>query len=147
MKTLKQIQVIFGILILLFSSVIYGQDSISAPLDAPRIVTKLNFGTSLSFDDVELKFVEVLQDSRCPKNVTCVWAGEVVVLVDVFKNGNKTTQKKLTLSPTSHLQNLLGNILSTESLTISGFNVLPYPESGNSIKKEDYYIQLEVKNN
>ena len=114
-------------------------------VEPPRIVTKLQFGKSYQLEELELKFVEVLQDSRCPKNVNCVWAGEVVVLVDIFENGNKSDQKKLTLSPTSQLQNLLGNLFTSEALTISGFNVLPYPVSGIKTKVEDYYIQLDIR--
>ena len=114
-------------------------------VEPPRIVTKLQFGKSYQLEELELKFVEVLQDSRCPKNVNCVWAGEVVVLVDIFENGNKSDQKKLTISSTSHLQNLLGNLFTSEALTISGFNVLPYPVSGIKTKVEDYYIQLDIR--
>ena len=129
---------------ILFSPFIWGQDFTIIKVEAPRIVTKLQFGKSYQLEELELKFVEVLQDSRCPKNVNCVWAGEVVVLIDVFEKGIKSDQKKLTLSPTSQLQNLLGNLFTSESLTISGFNVLPYPVSGIKTKKEDYYIQLDV---
>ena len=133
------------VLSLLITSVSFAQDSTGLlKVETPRIVSKLHYGENLQINDIELKFVEVLQDSRCPKNVNCIWAGEVIVLVDVFENGNKTEQKKLTLSPTSHLQNQLGNLFSSEKLKISGFNVLPYPVSGTKIKTEDYYIQLEV---
>ena len=132
-------------LTVLVSSASFAQDSTQVvKVKPPRIVTKLQFGQSYQLENLEFKFVEVLQDSRCPKNVNCVWAGEVVVLVDVFENGKKSYQKKLTLSPTSHLQNLLGNLYASESLTISGFNVLPYPVSGIKTKVEDYYIQLDV---
>ncbi len=139
---------IFIIAALFFSPFIWSQDStLVEKVEPPRIVSKLHFGKSFQVEDLELKFVEVLQDSRCPKNVNCVWAGEVVVLVDVFKNGKKTDQKKLTLSPTSQLQKLLGNLFTSESITISGFNVLPYPVSGIKTKMEDYYIQLDVRDN
>ncbi|MFD2822416.1 hypothetical protein ACFS5M_01970 [Lacinutrix iliipiscaria] len=138
---------IFIIASLLLTTLVWAQDS--SPIEkveTPRIVSKLYFGEQLKFNDIELKFVDVLQDSRCPKNVNCIWAGEVVVLVDVFKNGNKTTQKKVTLSPKSHLQDLTGNLFSSEDLSISGFNILPYPVSGTKTKIEDYYIQLDIRN-
>jgi len=138
---------LFTIAAFMLSAFVLAQDSIGLEkVETPRIVSKLYFGEQLKFNDVELKFVDVIQDSRCPKNVNCIWAGEIVVLVDVFENDIKTEQKKLTLSPTSHLQNLIGNLFSSETLNISGFNVLPYPVSGTKTKREDYYIQLDISN-
>lgn len=130
---------------LLFSSIIWAQDTTNVKIETPHIITKLSYGQTLNHGVVNIKFIEVLQDSRCPKNVNCVWAGEVVVLVDIFENGKKSDQKKLTLSPTSHLQNLLGNLFTSEAVTITGFNVLPYPVSGVKTKVEDYYIQLDIR--
>lgn len=132
---------------LFFSGFIWSQDSTNIKIEAPRILTKLSYGKTLNYDEIKIKFVDVLQDSRCPKKVTCVWAGEVIVLVDIFKNDKKVEQKKLTLSPTSHLQNPLANLFSSEELSIRGFNVLPYPVSGSKTKLEDYYIQLDVRYN
>ena len=135
------------IVALFLSPFIWAQDSTTIKIETPRILTKFSYGETLKFEEVELKFVEVLQDSRCPKDVNCIWAGEVIVLVDIFKNGRKVEQKKLTLSPTSHLQNQLGNLFSSEELKIGGFNVLPYPVSSSKTKTEDYYIQLDVRYN
>ena len=133
-------------LTVLVSSASFAQDSTQVvKVKPPRIVTKLQFGQSYQLEDLELKFVEVLQDSRCPKNVNCVWAGEVVISIDVFENGNKINQKKLSISAKSYIQNLLGNLFKSEGLTVSVFNVLPYPVSGKKTKLEDYYIQLDIR--
>ena len=140
---MKQILFFIALLITSFN---FAQDSTTIKkATPPRIVTKLNFGESVQFKDISLKFVEVVQDSRCPKAVQCIWAGEVIVLVDVFKNGNKVEQKKLTINPTFSLKKQLGNLFSSEVLSVSGFNVLPYPVSSNKIEVEDYYIQLDVR--
>lgn len=137
-------------LLLIFTLVLTGivsaQDSTAVKAETPKIVSKLMYGNTLKVEDLEFKFVAVESDSRCPKGVQCVWAGEAIVLVDVFKNGKKTEQKRLVFSPTSQLQNALGNLFSSESLKVSGLNIAPYPESGSKIKIENYYIQLAVKN-
>jgi hypothetical protein len=112
----------------------------------PKIVTKLEFGKTVQINTYELKFVRVLTDSRCPKNVTCVWAGEVTVLVDVFKNGKFVSKKTLNFGRASYSNRDLLNLISTEEIQVAGFSVLPYPVDGVKIKDEDYYIQLEVKN-
>ncbi len=137
---------LFFVLVFLISFINFAQDSTNVKAETPKIVSRLEFGKVLQVDDVELKFVEVLSDSRCPKNVTCIWAGEAVVLVDVYKNGKKLEQKKLTFNPSSQLQNQFANLFASENLNISAYNVSPYPVYKEKIKPEDYYIQLEVKN-
>lgn len=140
---MKKLLLIFAVLIINFVS---AQDSTSVKVDAPKIVSKLMYGSTIKVENIEFKFVAVESDSRCPKGVQCVWAGEAIVLVDVFENGKKTEQKRLVFSPTSQLQNGLGNLFSSEKLKVSGLNIAPYPEHGTKIKAEDYYVQLSVKN-
>jgi hypothetical protein len=120
---MKKILFIAALLITTFS---FAQDAkVIRKVTPLKMVTKLHFGASVQFADVRLKFVEVVQDSRCPKAVQCIWAGEVIVLVDVFKNGNKVEQKRVTINPTFSLQEQLGNLFSSETLRISGVSVMP----------------------
>ncbi len=137
---------IFFIFTVLFSTLSIAQDSLNVKAETPKIVSKLRFGKPMKIGDVELKFIKVLSDSRCPKGVACVWAGEAVVLVDIFKDGKKTEQKELTFSPKSHLQNKFSNILKSDELSISSYNILPYPKYGRKITNEEYYLQLEIHN-
>ena len=132
--------------IFLLTSYSYAQDSTQIEkAETPRIISKLNYGETLKFNDIELRFVKVISDSRCPKNVTCVWAGEAVVLVDVYKKGKFFEQKKLSFSPTSYLKAELTGLFVSKKLRISGLNILPYPEYRSKIKTEDYYIQLVIE--
>ena len=59
------------ILLFFFSIVALSQERIPA---SPQIVFKIALGETLTAGDVILKFVEVLEDSRCPKDVVCVWS-------------------------------------------------------------------------
>ncbi len=113
---------------------------------APKIVSKLEFGQLVKINDYELKFVKVISDSRCPKNVTCVWAGEVTVLVEVYNKGKLVDQKRLNFGRASYTNRTLLNLISTETYKVAGFNVLPYPSDGTKLKEEEYYIQLELIN-
>ena len=40
--------------------------------------------------------VELLEDSRCPANVQCIWAGRVRVLVDISRGDGAQQQRDLT---------------------------------------------------
>src|SRR4030095_11104867 len=63
-----------------------GRDGSAATLNAP---IQLAPGQSAVFDaeNLEVKFVAIDSDSRCPNDVACVWAGEVVVRLAVRKDG------------------------------------------------------------
>lgn len=43
--------------------------------------------------DLVVHFVEVAGDSRCPGDVTCVWAGDAEVLVRMLQNGEEGTYR------------------------------------------------------
>src|SRR5262245_64416546 len=62
-----------------------GRDGSAATLNAP---IQLAPGQSAVFDgeDLEVKLVAVDSDSRCPSDVTCVWAGEVIARIAVRKD-------------------------------------------------------------
>ena len=43
----------------------------------------LSIGQSalITGENIQIKFEEIVEDSRCPKDVTCVWAGRVSCIV------------------------------------------------------------------
>jgi hypothetical protein len=105
---------------------------------------QIKMGTSFIHEGITIQFEDVITDSRCPKDVTCIWAGEVVVLISIFKNKKKIEQKKLALSPSGQRQDFLGNVYSSEAFKITGFNVLPYPNTKEPINKKEYCLEIQV---
>src|SRR6185503_21019058 len=83
-----------------------GRDGSAATLNAP---IQLEPGQSAVFDaeNLAVKFIGIDSDSRCPSDVACVWAGEVVVRLSVRKD--------------SRTQEL--SIKSNASLPVEGFVV------------------------
>ncbi len=55
------------------------------------------FGQVATLGDVRVRPVELLEDSRCPAMVRCVWAGQVRLLVDVIRSDGAHQQRELTL--------------------------------------------------
>ncbi|WP_188373309.1 hypothetical protein [Winogradskyella haliclonae] len=55
--------------------------------DSTSISGIIGINQVLDFDGIEIQFKKVIKDSRCPKSVMCVRAGEAEVLVSVFRNG------------------------------------------------------------
>jgi len=109
-----------------------GRDGSAATLNAP---IQLEPGQSAVFDaeNLAVKFVGIDSDSRCPSDVACVWAGEVVVRLSVRKD--------------SRTQEL--SIKATQSLPVDGFSVtvldvLPPRASSQRIAPADYRVTLKV---
>src|SRR5918994_2753147 len=63
--------------------------SLQAHLDAPiQLAPKQS--AVFKAEQLEVQFVDIASDSRCPNDVTCVWAGEVVVRLRVRQEGRPT---------------------------------------------------------
>src|SRR5690606_36472562 len=52
----------------------------------------LSFGESVTRNDVSLKFIEVVEESRCPTGTTCVWAVRAIAKIEVIANGKAETK-------------------------------------------------------
>lgn len=49
----------------------------TTPTIKPSIFT-VKIGESFIYNNTEISFIDVVTDSRCPKDVVCVWAGEFI---------------------------------------------------------------------
>ncbi|HYH85436.1 MAG TPA: hypothetical protein VEX60_08130 [Pyrinomonadaceae bacterium] len=89
---------------------------------------------------LRIKFAAVENDSRCPKNVTCVWAGNAEVLLEVGARRGRGKSLKLNSSGSPQLSNEVeyrGYKLKLVSLS-------PYPQEGRKIAAGDYTVTLLV---
>ena len=53
----------------------------------------VNIGDSatLSKSKIAIKFIKVIEDSRCPVNVNCIWAGNAKIEVEISKGAKTET--------------------------------------------------------
>ena len=58
---------------------------------------KINEKISISEIGVTVTFLRIVEDSRCPVNVYCVWAGRVTVEVSIMKTNEAAFKINLTL--------------------------------------------------
>jgi len=87
---------------------------------------------------MEIKFIAVTEDSRCPKNVQCIQAGKVSCDVEITKDGVKS---HILLTQTGLTNN--SNKYTYQNYTIA-FEVSPYPEAGKEIASRDYRLSLTI---
>jgi hypothetical protein len=93
----------------------------------------------ISSESMDIKFIGVTADSRCPKGVECIWAGEVTCDIEITKDGVKDIVQLKTVAPTD---SSWGNTFQKYWLL---FDVTPYPEAGKTIDKSEYRLLLTVK--
>lgn len=133
---------LFAILILI-SSLSFGQDSPKTP----KIGVKVPEGETVVLKGVSVKFLEVIEDSRCPEGVNCMWAGRAIVKAEVTSNG-KTEEVTLIFGETRPGEEKNTNLFTSEEFVINGLTLNPYPTSESTGKDTGYVLLVcEEKNN
>lgn len=129
---MKHLLLIFGFI---FATIIVsGQTS----------VVELHYGDVLVENDIEIEFLKVISDSRCPKNVQCIRAGEAKVLVAIYKNGQLSEEKVLVFFASGVTNETHNIFMSTSNLRLKGLRLHPYPSGLGSIPDKDYYLQIQI---
>ena len=100
----------------------------------------LRIGESASIrgEELQITFLEVTEDSRCPRGVTCIWEGRVSCLVQITYRGSSDS---VVLTEPS-----LNNFPPEQSFyeyTLT-YHIEPYPEAGVEIAEDEYRLQLKV---
>jgi hypothetical protein len=93
-------------------------------------------------ENLEIRFKEITEDSRCARDVVCIWEGRVVNLLEIIKDGVSQeitmTQPGLTDHPSQ--ESFQGYIFT--------FNIEPYPQKAEEpIKDSEYRLILTVSQN
>jgi hypothetical protein len=89
-------------------------------------------------EGMDIRFVDVTGDSRCPQGVECIWAGQVTCTVEITKN-NILNQVTLTDSAGSGAST--GQDFQNYHIF---FSVTPSPVAGKLINGNDYRLTLTV---
>jgi hypothetical protein len=101
-------------------------------LDAP---SQLAAGQSmvLAAEKLAVQFTGIATDSRCPTDVTCVWAGEVVARLAIRSSG-KSTQHEIKETESA----------TVDRYTVTVLQVLPARTSSQPIAAADYRVTLKI---
>lgn len=100
--------------------------------EEPQTITKGNF---------DIEFVDLVEETRCPSTVECIWEGRAVVSLKIVE-GIETTYIELAtendVNGTEGLTAIYGNCL------IELIEVSPYPTIDIMAPEEDYSLVLEI---
>jgi len=137
-------RVLFFISLVLLIGVSIGcgesDDDSSLPALGSQFKLKVDQTTALESDNIKVKLLNVTDDSRCPSDVVCIWAGQVNVLVNVTKNDENLGDVTITLgasNPDLAVKNV-GDYL------VEVIEVNPYPISTHKIEPSEYIVTLKV---
>lgn len=86
----------------------------------------------------EVQFERIVSDSRCPKNVVCIHAGDAVVVMRLSVGGNQIVAE-LKLLDTSR------RIAALDGYSVEFTQLDPYPIAGQQTKIEDYRASITIK--
>lgn len=130
-------RIIFSLLCVLFSTVLVAQN---APLEVPKIAVKISLGQSVVMGDSKITFKEVLEDSRCPENVSCIWAGRVRVRVEISEENKAVEVKELLLGAVKEGETQKNVLVTEENYALELMKVTPYPGSEAAQNGEGYAL-------
>jgi hypothetical protein len=102
------------------------------------IVVKRGQQKSAAKGEVIIKFVSVTEDSRCPTDTNCIWAGNAKVQVKIAnrQGGSKMAVMNTTVGPKGDQFN--GWAVYLTSLT-------PEPKSGKKMDQRSYVATFEIR--
>lgn len=114
-------------------------DQPSSSLTSLPTEITLQYGEERLIDDVlRVSFSQVLEDSRCPVDVTCIWAGNARVRIGISMGMGPTFPLELnsSLEPTT---------VDWNGVRVTLLGVMPEPRSTEKIPPEAYSVRLRLE--
>jgi hypothetical protein len=93
---------------------------------------------ALQGENLSLKFEGVTGDSRCPRDVQCIWAGEVTSQVIATLAGSSSTLTIVQGGGSNGARTIIGGFEMTTK-------VEPYPVSSQKIPARDYRLTVIIR--
>ena len=95
-------------------------------------------GVTLELDGIGVRFMRVVEDSRCPLRVQCVWAGDAAIVIELSPRAGDAAEHTL------HT-NMGQKSIVLGRYELSLLELSPYPDEPRSISPEDYRATLVVQ--
>lgn len=113
-------------IVLFYFGLVTAQDT--NQITSPVIVAKIGVGEAIIIDGITIFFKEVLEDSRCPKRVTCIWAGRAKVIVGIKEDGQVIQEKEIIFGQTMDGELTNKTLFEFGNSRLKAFSIEPYPE-------------------
>ena len=87
-------------------------------------------------DKINIKFLSLVEDSRCPEGVNCVWAGNAKIEVEINCGDHKEKFEMNT--------NLGPKGASFDGYAINLVSLSPYPKEGVTVDAKSYLATFNI---
>ena len=91
---------------------------------------------------IQIRFASVTEDSRCPQNIQCVWAGRAIMAITLIEN-DKTKSSALIMGEPAGTG--YSKFAQLGDLTVELMQILPHPTASLKIDPERYVMELEIR--
>ena len=99
----------------------------------------LQYGkTALIGGEVLVRFIGVVNDSRCPVDVTCVWEGNAEIELEIRRTGGDAKRIRLNTHSSFPQQ------IVVDGITVRLVGLTPHPDTRVTIDPKEYVARLVV---
>jgi hypothetical protein len=137
-KLLKYLFIFCSLLVVLLMCCTNNEEKVKTTL-GQEFSLRIGQIAQINRDELEIKFEQVVEDSRCPKGVTCIWAGQVSCELQI-KDKESSSNVKLTEPGSPGAPNQI-----TYKKYRIFYHIQPYPEANKKISHEDYELILKIE--
>lgn len=136
--TLGIIVAIVLVVVLYFAVLSVFNRIIAAEMDTPFRL-RAGYTAIIASENLEITFLNVTQDSRCPKDVQCIWAGLVVMDIKVVKDDQDIGTFNVSFFPSGK-----GELTKAGPYTIEPLEIMPDAVMGRKIRLFEYAMTMVV---
>lgn len=129
-----------SILLTLILTVVFGgfvAQEANAQSDLQKLTVRVGKQKKASRSKLNIKFVELIEDSRCPEGTQCVWAGNAKIKIQISKSGSET--KTLELNTNNGAK---GGVFDEYVINLTGLT--PTPAANVRLNRNAYTASLTV---
>ncbi|WP_299337863.1 hypothetical protein [uncultured Psychroserpens sp.] len=123
-----------------FSQTVFSQTGFTK--DSLSVSRVISFQQKADFKDYQVQFKDVVSDSRCPKDVMCVRAGEAKVALSIYKEGVFIKDKEIIIDASGFVIEANNLAFDANDFKVYGMTLKPYPKTSKAIPKETYSIEV-----
>jgi hypothetical protein len=127
---------ILPVFLIIFSGCIGDLADVKAKL-GEEFTIGIGESARITGEDMVITFNEVTADSRCPEDVTCVWAGEAACSITVISSEDSYAVELIQSGASDKNE----EVFLEYTLT---FSLEPYPKSTEEISQKDYKLTITV---
>ena len=104
-----------------------------------QVILKYGQQTAIAGKDMSVKFEAILEDSRCPEGVQCVWEGNARIKLTAAKAGENPSSLELNTS------DRFAPEAKYLDYIIALIDLKPYPKAARPISLQDYTAIVEIR--